>query len=278
MKALLGLLVVLVGSYGALVALVYAMQSRLLYLPNVAGRELVTTPAAAGLPFETVRIETGDGLALHGWFVPAADACRVVLFFHGNAGNISHRIDSLQVFHALGLDVLIVDYRGYGQSEGHPSEQGTYADARAAWRWLTQERGYRSEQVVLFGRSMGAAIAAELATRVAPAAVILESAFTSVPDLAARYYWYLPVRSLARFAYATGDLVDGIDAPVLVVHSREDEIVPFEHGRAIFERAREPKALLEITGDHNSGFVTSGDHYVGGLRAFLGSLPEWTDC
>ena len=273
MKTAATLVLVLAGAYAALVAFVYLIQARLLYLPDVAGRGLVATPAMIGLPFEDVRLTTDDAVELHGWFVPAPGARRVVLFLHGNAGNISHRLDSLRIFHALGLDVLIFDYRGYGESTGQPNEAGTYADATAAWRWLTEQRGYRPEQIVLFGRSMGAAIAAELATRKTPAAVILESAFTSVPDLAARYYWYLPVRWLSRHRYPTQDHVTRIAAPILIVHSRDDEIVPYGHAVAIHASASEPKALLEIAGDHNSGFLLSGTRYVDGLETFLRSLP-----
>jgi fermentation-respiration switch protein FrsA (DUF1100 family) len=272
MKSLLALLALLAACYGALLALMYVFQSRLLYLPDIAGAGLATTPASIGLDFETVRLTAADGVRLHGWYLSAPRARRVVLFCHGNAGNVSHRLDSLRIFHELGLAVLIFDYRGYGESEGRPSEAGTYADAQAAWRWLREERGYRPDEIVLFGRSMGAAVAAELATRVEPAAVILESAFTSVPDLAARFYWYVPVRWLARLHYPTLDRVTGIEAPLLVVHSRDDEIVPFEHGVAIHARANPPKSLLEIEGDHNTGFLISAARYRDGLGAFIDSL------
>ena len=273
MKTVLTLLAMLAAGYGVLLVLMYALQSRLLYLPDVAGTGLATTPASIGLDFESVDLTTPDGIRLHGWYLPVREARRVVLFCHGNAGNISHRLDSLRIFHDLGLAVLIFDYRGYGDSAGRPTEAGTYADAATAWRWLREARGYRSSEIVLFGRSMGAAVAAELATRVEPAAVILESAFTSVPDLAARYYWYLPVRQLARLRYPTIEQVARIKAPVLVVHSRDDEIVPFEHGLAIFARADEPKSLLEIAGDHNGGFLISGQRYRNGLEVFIAALP-----
>lgn len=256
-------------AYGAFVVLVYAFQSRLLYLPNIAGTLVTTTPAMIGARFDDLRIPTSDGVTLHAWLVPAADSDRVVLFCHGNAGNISHRLDSIRIFHQLGLDVLIFDYRGYGLSDGRPSEAGTYLDVEAAWSYLVDERGYDPDTVILFGRSMGAAIAAHLAGRVQPGALILESAFTSAPDLAARYYWYLPVRLLSRFSYATVDYVGAVRAPTLVVHSPGDEIVPVEHGRRIFERANEPKTFLEIIGDHNTGFFMSGARYSNGVRQFV---------
>lgn len=269
MRSVLTLLIWSGLAYGVLVILVYAFQSRLLYLPNIAGTLVDVTPAAIGARFEDLRLPTGDGPTLHAWLVPAAESDRIVLFCHGNAGNISHRLDSIRIFRNLGLDVLIFDYRGYGLSDGRPSEQGTYRDVEAAWSYLVDERGYDPDRVILFGRSMGAAVAAHLATRVQPGALILESAFTSVPDLAARHYWYLPVRLLSRFGYATADYVRAVRAPTLVVHSPGDEIVPFAQGRRIFEQANEPKTFLEIVGDHNTGFIMSGARYSDGLRRFI---------
>ncbi|MFQ5635737.1 MAG: alpha/beta hydrolase [Gammaproteobacteria bacterium] len=256
-------------AYGAFVIFVYAFQSRLLYLPNIAGTLVDVTPTTIGARFDDLRIPTSDGLTLHAWFVAAADSDRVVLFCHGNAGNISHRLDSIRIFHQLGLDVLIFDYRGYGQSDGRPSEAGTYLDVEAAWSYLIDERGYDPDRIIVFGRSMGAAIAAHLAANMQPGALILESAFTSAPDLAARHYWYLPVRLLSRFSYATVDHVGAVRAPTLVVHSPGDEIVPVEHGRRIFAHANEPKTFLEIIGDHNTGFFMSGALYSEGIKQFV---------
>lgn len=263
----------LIAGYGALVLFVYVFQARLLYLPNLTGRELIATPAMIGLDYQDLRIQVGGGPTLHGWLVSSGrERAPVVLFFHGNAGNISHRLDSIRIFHELGLDVLIFDYRGYGQSEGRPSEEGTYRDAEAVWSYLTGEGGYSADRIVLFGRSLGAAVAAHLGQRVRPGALILESAFVSVPDLASYHYWYLPARLLSRFRYATGDYVVGVEAPVLVVHSPDDEIVPIAQGRRIFERAREPKEFLQIIGDHNGGFILSGSLYSDGLGDFLGRV------
>lgn len=152
---------------------------------------------------------------------------RHAAFLHGNAGNISHRLDSLRIFHGLGLDVLILDYRGYGRSEGRPSEEGTYRDARAASRYLVEARGVAPERIVVFGRSIGAAIAAALAVEQRPAALILESGFTSVPDLAADLYPWLPARRLARLHYDTRARLPHVTVPVLIVHSRDDEIISF---------------------------------------------------
>jgi fermentation-respiration switch protein FrsA (DUF1100 family) len=260
---------VVAGVYTAFAALLFFNQDRLLFLPEIPGREIVVTPQAAGLTFETVTLNTADGETLDAWLVPAEAPRATVLFCHGNAGNISHRLDSLLVFHDLDLSTLIFDYRGYGRSSGKPSEAGTYRDAEAAWRYLTEERHVPPDHIVLFGRSLGASIAAELATHHRPAALILESAFTSVPDMAARQYPYFPVRWLAHLHYATLDDLASVSCPVLVVHSREDEIIPFRNGERLYAAAREPKRLLELHGDHNTGFLTSRDAYLAGLDAFL---------
>jgi len=193
----------------------------------------------------------------------------VILFCHGNAGNISHRLESIQIFHRLGLNVFIFDYRGYGRSEGKPSEIGTYRDVEAVWQYLVEERQVSPNRIVVFGRSLGGAVAAWSANRHTPGALILESAFTSVPDIAAKLYPYLPVRLLSRFKYNTAEYLDEVDCPVLIVHSREDEIMPFSHGKQLFERARGPKEFLEISGTHNEGFITSEKRYIEGLNTFI---------
>ncbi len=273
MNSLVKLLLFGAGVYGLLVAFVYFAQSSLLYYPNVAGRTLVATPADIGLAYEDVNLTTGDGVRLHGWFVPAPGARGTLLFFHGNAGNISHRLESIEIFHRLALDVFIIDYRGYGRSDGKPGEQGTYDDADAAWRYLVETRGVDPARIVVFGRSLGAAIGARLAARERPGALILESPFASIESMGRRLYPFLPVRLLNRFGYQTADYVSRIGCPVLVIHSRNDEIIPVAEGRAVYAAAREPKRWLEIRGGHNDGFLVSGRVYLDGLESFLaGSL------
>jgi fermentation-respiration switch protein FrsA (DUF1100 family) len=270
---MLKLLLAAVACYAALALVVYLMQARMLYLADVPGRTLDRTPADIDIDYEDVSIETSDGIRLHGWFVPGSGD-RVLLFFHGNAGNISHRLESIRQFLRLGLSVLIIDYRGYGQSEGRTSEQGIYRDAEAAWRYLVENRDTPQERIIVFGRSMGASAAAQLAARYRPLALIVESSFTSVPDIAAEYYRWLPVRWLTRLRHSTKDLVRGASSPVLVIHSRDDEIVRFHHGEAIFEAAREPKAFLELRGTHNDAYLRDEQNYLAGLRSFLDRLPS----
>ncbi|HPC94499.1 MAG TPA: alpha/beta hydrolase [Sedimentisphaerales bacterium] len=242
-------------------------QSRLLYRPV---RDIAFTPEDMGLDFEDVMFRTQDGLALNGWYVAADGAPFTILFCHGNAGNIMHRLDTLSLFHHLGLSCFVFDYRGYGRSEGRPTEVGTYRDAHAAYEWLTRTKGIPAKQIVLFGRSLGGSIAAYLASRVDARAVVVESAFTSYPDMGARIYPYMPVRLFARFRYNTAAHLAGARCPVLVMHSREDRLVPFQFGRRLFEAAPEPKRFVEIKGDHNDGYLTSGDLYK---EAWI----EWLD-
>lgn len=264
-------MLMLVAGYGLLVGILYLLQDRMLYLPNVAGRALTVTPADAGMDFEDVRIAAADGVRLHGWFIKGSST-RVLLFFHGNAGNISHRLASIGQFLGLGLSVMIIDYRGYGQSEGKTTEAGIYRDAEAAWAYLTQERGVRPQDIVVFGRSVGASVAAKLASEHDPSGLILESSFTSVPDIAAELYRWLPARWLSRLSHATREYVRDVRCPVLVVHSRDDEIIPFHHGEAILAAAPEPRSLLVLHGTHNDAFIRDERIYLEGLRAFLARL------
>jgi fermentation-respiration switch protein FrsA (DUF1100 family) len=258
--------IIIAGAYLVFAGVIFVFQSHYVYYPE---GELIADPSIIGLEFESVHFEAEDGVKLHGWFIPADDAKGVVLFCHGNAGNISHRLDSIKIFHRLGLDVFIFDYRGYGQSEGSPTEEGTYQDAEAAWRYLTETRQVEPSQVIIFGRSLGGAVAAWLAQSHQPGALILESTFTSLPEAAASHYPYLPLRFLLRFQYPTAEYLARIDCPVLIVHSRNDEIMPFSHGQRLFEMAGEPKEWLEISGTHNEGFITSGKLYEQGLEAFI---------
>jgi len=243
-----------------------AVEDRFIFFPT---RELIGSPKDIGLAYVSVHITADDGVRLHGWWVPAEPERAVLLFFHGNAGNISDRLDSIRIFHELDLSVFIFDYRGYGQSEGVPSEQGTYRDAEAAWRYLTEQRHIEPSRIVMFGRSLGVAVAAESAARHAPKAVILESGFTSIRAMARAAMPWLPVGPFLRTRYDTVRNVARIACPVLVVHSRDDEVIPFAQGQELFNAVRGPKAFRELRYGHNDGFILSGDTYIDGLESFL---------
>ena len=271
MTDMLKFIFVVLASYGLLVVAVYFMQGRMLYLSSVPGRALTMTPKNAGMDYQDVSIETVDGVTLHGWFIVGRSS-QVLLFFHGNAGNISHRLDSIRQFQNLGLSVLIIDYRGYGQSGGRTTERGIYRDADAAWRYLTEDRGISASDIVIFGRSLGASAASWLATQHQPLALIVESSFTSIPDIAQELYPWLPARWMSRFSHATRDYVRNVRCPLLVTHSRDDEIVPFHHGEAIFASANEPRTLLALRGTHNDAFLRDERTYIEGIRTFLTGL------
>jgi uncharacterized protein len=267
MRMLTTVSAVLVGLYVVVAGLLFLVQSRLFHLPG--SRELVADPSEVGLPFESLDIEAADGTRLHGWLVLARERRRgVVLFFHGNAGNISHRLDSIRVFHELDLDTLIIDYRGYGQSEGRPSEQGLYADAEAALA-EAQARGYADDELVYFGRSLGGAVAAHLAARHPPAALILESTFISAPEIAQDHYRIFPARLLTRLDYPTLENLERAETASLIVHSSDDELISHAHGRRLYQAAREPKQFLQLEGDHNSGYMRDRARYVAALDTFL---------
>lgn len=265
-RVLVTILIGLILVYVLLIVLVYFQQRGMVYYPV---REVTATPKDVGMDFEEITLRTEDGIHVSAWYIPAREQRGVVLFCHGNAGNISHRLDSLRIFHDLRLGVIIFDYRGYGKSEGSPTEKGTYLDAESAWEYLVQQKKIPAGKIILFGRSLGSAVATEVALRHSAGALIIESGFTSIPDFGQNLFPYLPVKLLSRFQYATIEKVNRIDCPKLFIHSPLDEIIPFEHGVALFEKASEPKEFLEITGGHNDGFLLSGGIYAQGLNRFL---------
>jgi uncharacterized protein len=239
-----------------------ALERGLVYHPS---RTLEGTPAAFGLAFQDVEVTTDDGVAIHGWLVPGTRS-GTILYCHGNAGNISHRLAKLERFHdRLGLSILIFDYRGYGRSAGAPDEAGTYADARGMRDWLAEQD---PGPVVYFGESLGAAVATALAVEDAPAALVLEAPFTSVPAMA-----NLTVPGagwLFRTRYDTLGLIPRSDAPLLVLHGDADEVVPQRLGRAVFDAGGEPKIFVALPGaHHNDAHEAGGETYWEAWTAFL---------
>ena len=237
-----------------------------IYYPQ---RFLEATPYTLGLDYEEVAFTASDGVRLHGWWIPAEPARATLIFCHGNAGNISHRLESIRVFNSLGLNVFIFDYRGYGQSSGKPSEAGTYLDAEAAYDCVVERFQTPPERIIVFGRSLGGAIAVQLALDRAVAALICEASFTSTEALGKRFYPYLPVKLLVFDRYDSISKVDRIEIPKLFIHSVEDELVPFKQGKRLHKAAAQPKEFLEIGGSHGGGFLEDEERYRGGLSAFL---------
>jgi hypothetical protein len=247
-------------------------EPRMIYLP---ARELDRTPADLGLAYEDLTLTAGDGERLHAWFLPGhAPAPVTVLFLHGNAGNISHRFDKLAVLRALGADVLIVDYRGYGRSTGRPDEGGTYRDADAAYEHLTGRRALDPRRLVLYGESLGAAVAVDLAARKPVGGLIMESPFSSAVEVARELFPFLPAALLVRNRYDSIAKMGKVRAPVLFLHSRDDEFFGWHHAQRLYDAARAPKRLVELRGGHNDAFLVSGDAFAQALKEFLADVTR----
>ena len=226
---------------------------------------------APGIGREDVYFRTADGVRLHGWFCEVPDADFVVLFSHGNAGNLTHRDGSIRFWQRqVHASVFIYDYRGYGRSEGSPNERGVYADARAAYAWLRDEKRIAPERIVLFGESIGAAVSVQLGVEVPHRALVLESAFTSAVAMGVRQYPWLPVRWMMRNRFDSLAKIGRHRGPVFVAHGTQDSIVPFEMGRTVYEHANEPKRLYAVEGaDHNDLPWVGGESYYRAIRGFL---------
>ncbi|MCK5128042.1 MAG: alpha/beta hydrolase [candidate division Zixibacteria bacterium] len=251
---------------------VYFQQDKMVFYPT---SEIEATPIQSGLEYEDVFIETEDGVKLHAWYIPVESPAATMIFCHGNGGNISHRIESIEQFHALNISVFIFDYRGYGRSEGELSEEGTYKDADAAWEYLTNTREIPANSIISFGRSLGGGIASWLADNREVKALILESTFTSIPDVAAKHYPFLPVKLLSRYHYNSLERVKRLTLPKLFIHSKTDDLIPYSLGEKLYREAIEPKKFIEISGGHNYGYLNSHNMYMREISAFLNSLnPE----
>lgn len=247
----------------------YLRQPDMVFFPQ---RPLQAAPDDWGMAYQDVKLLTADGVRLHGWYVPHVEARRTVLFFHGNAGNISHRQESIEIFRDLGLNVLIIDYRGYGRSEGTPDEAGLYADADAAWRYLVDVQQIRDEDIIIFGRSLGGAVAADLGARVQAGALVLESTFSSARAMSRLMFPLLSYLIVPRFKFNVAERVGAVHYPVLVLHSPDDDIIPFRLGEEVYAAANEPKTFVPLKGDHNSGFLQAQPDYERALAQFIDGL------
>ena len=232
-------------------------------------REISRTPESIDLKFEDVFFETDDHVKLNGWYVPCEGATSTLLFCHGNAGNISDRLDSIYIFHNLGLNVLIFDYRGYGKSRGFPTERGTYLDAMAAYKWIVLEKKLDENKVVIFGRSLGGSIAIDLAAKINKGLLISESAFTSIIDIGKEIYPFLPIKYFASIKYNSIQKIKNVKIPKLIIHSEDDEIIPFRHGEKLFKTALSPKQFYKMHGGHNDGFIVMGNKYKDAIKNFI---------
>ena len=266
LAVMLALLVIAVG-----VRHMSFLDQMMVYFPE---RKLSTTPANVGLAFEDVSLTAADGTKLRGWHVPG-ESRTTLLWLHGNAGNISHRVDNIAMLvRNTGLGVFIIDYRGYGRSEGRPSEKGLYMDAEAAFEHMTSDLGLDPEEdIVLFGRSLGVGVAVEMATRHRVRSVVVESGFTSVREMSKSSGMGVLSILLLPLIDARYDSLSKIESalsPVMVIHGDRDEIVPFEMAEKLFAAASEPKRFYPIPGaSHNDTYVAGGEAYFDALREFI---------
>lgn len=240
-------------------------EDHLIFFPS---RDMVATPAARGLPYSDVRF--GPEEALHGWFIPGSNQA-TLLWFHGNAGNISYRVELLSRLHrGLGASIFIFDYQGYGLSRGRASEKATYQDAHAALAYLRARADVDPSRIVYFGKSLGAAVAVALAAEEPPYRLIAQSSFTSVLDMAKLHYPFLPIGPLLRTRYASLEAIANVQAPILVVHGDRDDVAPLEHARRLYAAAAEPKRLFMVEGaGHNDVITVGGQRYLDVLREFI---------
>ena len=268
--------IVLIGAVIFFFFLFRWFERKQIYFP---AREIEFTPEAIGLPFEDVYFNAGDGVRLNGWFIPAIDSETTLIFCHGNGGNIGDRLGSIAIFNKLGLNIFIFDYRGYGRSDGCPSEEGTYLDGRAAYDYVVGRKdidpagmhsnGISDDKIILYGESLGGAIAYELAAASKVSAVITLGTFSSIVDMGKTIYPFLPVALIVRIRYDVASRVDKIKIPKLFIHSFDDEIVPFEQGRKLFSLACEPREFYEMHGGHNDAIFTYESEFCERITGFL---------
>jgi uncharacterized protein len=271
-RALFALALTLLAVWAALIAIMSLLESRLLFFPT---KSLDATPPDFGLESEDLRLTTSDGVGLRGWWIraagigPRSSARHVVLLFHGNAGNVSHRLERAKLFaERLGTDLFLVDWRGYGLSAGKPSESGLYRDGLAIYD-AARERGFSPEQIVLLGESLGCPVALEVALRRPVSRVALETPFLSVPALARQHYPFVP-SFLVRSRFDAESRIRRVTAPKLIVAAERDEIAPPSHARRLHEVAAEPKELYVVPGaGHNDVYSTGGGPYLLLWRRFL---------
>ncbi|OGF28438.1 hypothetical protein A2331_03255 [Candidatus Falkowbacteria bacterium RIFOXYB2_FULL_34_18] len=233
-------------------------------------------PPPIGFDIEEVFIKTQDGEILHGWWMKREGASKTVLFFHGNAGNLTDRNFRLDIFKRLELNALMIDYRGYGKSSGKiKRENDLYIDSEAGWYFLTKEKNIIPEDIILWGRSIGGAIAVYLAQGKDIHALIIESSFFSLANIGEKHFPFLPIKQLLKFKFESGEKIQNVKRPILFTHSKKDDIIPFSESEMLYKKAQEPKEFLKLEkGDHNTDLILSYDEYFEGVRDFLSSIEN----
>lgn len=268
----MSIIAAIAAGFFILLLLMYLFQNRLLFMPASG---MVQTPASAGLEAEDFWTETEDGVRIHAWYFPNGESGRVIVLSHGNAGNISYRIDIARTLLETGAAVLMYDYRGYGKSGGRPSEQGLYRDVLTVTKALIDEKGYASENIFQYGRSIGGAVAAYAATQIEPGGLVLDSAFRNLRTMIGDVYPFVPT-ALAKYEFPTESYLARLNGlPVMIMHSPQDEIIRYHHGEELYEAAGEPKRFVQLRGSHNENFHASRELIVKSWTEFMASVdPE----
>lgn len=244
------------------------LEKRSIYFPM---RKLRGNPSDMQLEYQEIYFNTADNKKIQAWFIPNKNAELTILFSNGNAGNISYRLEKISILHDLGVNIFIYDYRGYGRSQGSPSESGLYRDIRGAYDYLVNNLGVSSDKIVLYGESLGGAVAIDLASQKPVRALITEGTFASVKEMARKILPFIPTFIYAsRFDNLTK--IADIDCEKLIIHSKDDRIIPFSQGKSLFKAASQPKILLKLKGGHNTSFLDSAKEYRQGIKSFLESL------
>lgn len=264
------LIIIIVGLFLAFAVFLYFSQGRLVFVP---GRTIEVTPDEVGLAYEDLYLTSSRGEKINAWYFPGDSlpaTAKTVLFCHGNAGNMSDRLETAQFLLDLGLKVMFFDYRGYGLSDGQPTEENVYADALTAYQWLRDTKHVPPGDIFIFGRSLGGAVAIELALQTESAGLVVESAFSSAADMGKLLYPFMPVKLLIRYRFDSKTRIGRVNCPVLINHSPDDALIPYEMGRTLFELAPADKRFIDLTGGHNELGYYDNPLYINGLREFFG--------
>lgn len=262
-------LLAIAGGYLVILGLMFLFQNKLLFMPSSA---IFQTPQSAGLTAEDLWITTEDGIRIHGWYFPNESAELVVIVSHGNAGNISGRIGIAETLLNSGAAVVMYDYRGYGQSEGRPTESGLYKDVEAVVHHLKTEKEYMETDMVMYGRSLGGAVAAYAASKFELRGLVLDSAFQNLRAMIRDVYPFVPA-ALARYQFPTDQYLMQLEGlPIMIMHSPDDEIISYKQGLALYEMIHQPKMFVELKGGHNDNFFTSRDIVYQSWSAYIRGL------
>jgi len=265
-RPMLIIIITIAGTYLVLCLLLFFFQNRFVFVPK---RNIYNTPAAYKLAYDDLTLKTGDGNTVNAWYIPTNKAEYTILFCHGNAGNLGNRIESIDFFHRHGFNVMIFDYPGYGKSSGTPSDKNVIDSAEVAWKYLTEDRKTPENKIIVIGRSLGGAPASHLAAKYKPAMLCSEAAFISAKEVGRDIMPILPTSLLCRVNLPTGKNIAKANCPVLIIHSPDDEIIKYRHGKALFKLAPDPKEFHSLPGGHNDCWFIDQKKYANILKSFL---------